>query len=197
MRKLSNIQENPIDNFIYIFVEQITPYLKKLNFTPNIITTIGNISAVYGVYLLYHKNYFSILFIAFTYFCDCVDGYFARKYDMVTVFGDYYDHTSDIIKHILIFIVLYNLNPKLFFKIIPVILFFVIVLSIHFYNQEIIYDKQEESETLSMIKNVFGDFLSESKKDANYYIQYTRYFGAGTSSFVLLILMAIFINTKK
>ena len=31
------------------------------------------------------------------YIFDCIDGFYARKYNMTTVFGDWYDHISDIL----------------------------------------------------------------------------------------------------
>ena len=39
MRKLSMIYENPVDNFLYIYVEILAPYMNKYNITPNMITT--------------------------------------------------------------------------------------------------------------------------------------------------------------
>ena len=32
------------------------------------------------------------------YFFDCMDGHFARKYNMVTEFGDMYDYITDLSK---------------------------------------------------------------------------------------------------
>ena len=47
------------------------------------------------------------------YYFDCIDGPMARKYNMVTVFGDYYDHGTDIICFTLVnyyYFTLYNFS---------------------------------------------------------------------------------------
>ena len=99
MRKLSVKYENPIDNIIYLYVEPLAPYMHKYNITPNMITTFGNISWVYGLYLLYNHEYvYSALLFGLSYYFDCLDGYVARKYDLISIFGDYYDHISDVTK---------------------------------------------------------------------------------------------------
>jgi phosphatidylglycerophosphate synthase len=46
---------------------------------------------------------------------DCFDGYFARKHDMITVFGDWYDHITDWLVVLLLCYVIYknkNINSK-------------------------------------------------------------------------------------
>jgi phosphatidylglycerophosphate synthase len=42
-----------------------------------------------------HVKTFAVLW-ALQGFWDCADGYYARKYGMVTSFGDAYDHATDI-----------------------------------------------------------------------------------------------------
>ena len=42
-RKIENHTENPLDNILIDFSENISPGLRKLGFTPNMLTTIGTI----------------------------------------------------------------------------------------------------------------------------------------------------------
>lgn len=108
MAKINPVYENPFDNFIvFELCEPISDFLNSKKITPNIVTTIGVISSLIGAYFLYeHKIYLFILFYLFAYFCDCLDGYMARKYNKQTKLGDYYDHVTDIIQMALIFLIL-------------------------------------------------------------------------------------------
>ena len=109
------IQEfnNPLDNFYLNIIEKINPILYKLNFTPNIITTISFILGLLTAYFIYRECYISAgISYFFSYFFDCVDGNFARKYNMTSKFGDYYDHITDCINNLLILYVI--LSSKLY-----------------------------------------------------------------------------------
>ena len=96
MRKIESNLENPIDNILIDICDFILPTLKVLNFTPNILTTISLIFGLLSVYCLFRedKKCFAIFYLV-SYFFDCVDGMMARKYNMVSRFGDIYDHTKD------------------------------------------------------------------------------------------------------
>ena len=108
-------------------------YSKKYGFTPNILTTISLIFCGISALLLINRNYLLAAFMyLISYYFDCMDGHFARKYNMVTKFGDYYDHFADITKVILILYVLYNIDSKKFFIIIPFIILFIFLASVHF-----------------------------------------------------------------
>ena len=112
--------ENPIDNIFYTLANYINPYLYKLNVTPNMITIFGLISALISHYFLYNYNILvAFLFIIIAQFCDCIDGQYARKYNMSSKFGDLLDHGVDFIKlTILCFILYYRYNLTTFLKII-------------------------------------------------------------------------------
>ena len=111
MRKLPNCIDNPIDTMLVDIADVIDPYFKAIGMTPNMITTLGLISALISIYKLCSKQYkLAALFFLLSYFFDCMDGNFARKYNMVTDFGDYYDHSVDIFKSVIIyFLLFYNL----------------------------------------------------------------------------------------
>ena len=188
MRKLLKSQENPIDNLIYVVVEKIAPFVyKNLGLTANAVTTIANIFGLLSVYCI-HKFQFILsgIFWIFAYVCDCLDGYIARKYNHATIFGDYYDHISDVIRYLLIFWQLYIINPMLFFKILPFVLFVLILKIFHFSIQENIHGGNK-SPFLSGFKKIF---LFVDKSNAEYYVKYSRFFGAGTYiSFIFLIIL--------
>ena len=159
MRKIPSKYENPFDNFIYKIVIFITPYLRKLNLTPNQITTIGNIFGITGIYKLYKNNYISsaILYLI-RYIFDCIDGYYARKYNMITNFGDWYDHISDLLIHLIYIILLYvkKINLFKYFFISYLILLFLVTL--HLYYQEKYYNKNE-APALNITHNIIPNFF--------------------------------------
>jgi hypothetical protein len=103
MKKIPENLENPIDNFLYNISNKLSPYFKQLNFTPNMITTLSNIFCLIAIYFITKKQFIlaGILYII-SYYFDCMDGFYARKYNMSSKFGKYYDSISDIIKLILI-----------------------------------------------------------------------------------------------
>lgn len=189
-RKLENHHENHIDNLIYHIVEFLDPYFYKLNFTPNIITTLSLFTGLLSGYLLYKNNYLCIPLHIISYILDCSDGYFARKYKMTSQFGDYYDHFSDLTKTSIILVLLYqknNKNHRISFVILFIVLF--CLAYYHLSLQELIYNKNESS-TL----NLLNDNFTLDKNN----IQYSRYFGTGTVNLIIIIFMFITIsNTNK
>lgn len=72
-------------------------YWKHGNYTPNWLTTFGNIV---GINCLFWWNYYSLHYVAIyclwvRYYFDCADGLMARQFKMTSDFGDWYDHISD------------------------------------------------------------------------------------------------------
>ena len=181
-RKMESKFENPVDNLFINVFNLFDKYLYKLNFTPNILTFISLILSLIGVYYIYNKNYkIGSILLLIGYFFDCCDGNFARKYNMVTKNGDYFDHISDILKIILLYIVIYysNLkkNNKILFYIVNVI--FILLFNIHMGCQECIYNKDlTKSSTLEFTKNLCPGIQ---------YIHYTKSVGCGTFFLVLCI----------
>ena len=72
---------------------------------------------------LFYKDYRTLagLFYIINYFFDCVDGNYARKYNLVSKIGDLLDHLTDIIVSIIILCIMYKKNSKLFIYFIPLI----------------------------------------------------------------------------
>ena len=110
---------HPIDVGMYYNAYNISSTLKKYNVTPNNITTLCAFYGILSCYSLYNGYKYTAIFLSIvSYFFDVCDGIYARKYNMVTEFGDYYDHFTDLIQYVVyigILIKNYNLlnNHKL------------------------------------------------------------------------------------
>jgi len=194
MRKLPDEYENPFDILIYKIVIKIEPYFKKWNFSPNQITTIGNIFGIIGIYKLYQCKYIeSAIFYFIRYIFDCLDGYYARKYDKVTIFGDWYDHISDILILIVYIILLYVKNKKIFSKIGIIFVLMLYFMLLHFYYQEIYYKNEKESPTINAIQKVIPTFLlPKDDSDLSCKLYKTKYFGNGTLVVIVMLILVYY-----
>lgn len=94
-----------IDNLIMRRIcEPCAPILKSTNHTANLISTYGCIFMIGALYNLYNDNIFRFsTYFWISYVLDCLDGYYARRYNMVTKFGDIFEHVRDVLS--LLFIV--------------------------------------------------------------------------------------------
>lgn len=192
MRKIPREYENPIDNINLDIAEFICPYFRVLNLTPNDLTTISFIFGLLAIYFLWTYN---MVLFAFTFYIsylfDCFDGHYARKYNMVTTFGDIYDHVKDIVIIILLIYVCfyrYKVNSKIRNTFIGILVISLILATAALGCQENIYNKNE-SVTLR-----FTTLLSPSNCKDN--IHYTKIFGCGTF-YLIFILLCIFLNYHK
>lgn len=185
VNKISDHLENPIDTFLYKIIDKHLEFYYKNNFTPNKITTLSLISGLLSGYAFYKDQYIlSALLFMSSYYFDCADGKLARKYNMVSKFGDIYDHVTDVTKvGVLIFLMYYksknNLN-KFTKVIIPgIILYILLILFLE--CQEKIYNKQESEIILQ-----FGIFTPEECKKN---IKYLRYFSPATITLYITIII--------
>lgn len=98
--KVIDLMKDPIDSMTLKLVAEVTPYFYRLNFTPNMITTLGIISRMISIYLLFQgqKVYFLVGQVI-GYFFDVMDGYYARRYQMTSKFGDLLDHLGDLVNY--------------------------------------------------------------------------------------------------
>ena len=95
--KLATEHENPIDRVFIALVDKAAPLAHRCGATPNMITTlsvVAGLMASRAVWLGNRKLAFAG-WALLAYFFDCLDGHMARKYNMCSKFGDYYDHLSD------------------------------------------------------------------------------------------------------
>jgi phosphatidylglycerophosphate synthase len=187
VNKLQPELNSPIDNIFNLIADSQLNFYYNLNFTPNMLTTLSLLTGIGSVYAIYKDSYVlaAILWLV-SYFYDCIDGKFARKYNMVSKFGDYYDHISDLIKIVGVFCILYykiSRNKDNTYFIILSILFFgilCIIAYIHTMCQEIIYAKND-----SPVLSSYNILPKMSKETCSKNMYYLRFFGLGT--IVLLV----------
>jgi phosphatidylglycerophosphate synthase len=191
-RKIDKIYENPIDNILIDLAHWMNINLfRTLHFTPNILTTISLLFGIMAPYFYYKKRYaLSSLCFMLAHLFDCADGDYARTFNMVTVFGDYYDHIGDITKVVLLIYVILIHKIDITLKIGFIVTFITLgfMSCVHLGCQERIYDPDAD-DFLSNLKP-----LCKDKKN----IVWSRYFGVGTNIlFVSLFLFFARQNSKR
>tara|TARA_B100001094_G_scaffold333314_1_gene410612 strand:- start:2076 stop:2660 length:585 start_codon:yes stop_codon:yes gene_type:complete len=187
-RKIPREIDNFIDNILIDFSSFISPFLKQLNFTPNQITTIGNVFGLLCVKNLEYQNYKSAsIFYLLRYICDNTDGFYSRKYNLETPFGDNYDHYSD---YIFLAVTTYYLYFKVefinknTFWFIFIILF--ITSTIHLgCTEQFFQSKEGVNSHLNKLKAVCP------KKNI---INFIKYFGSGT--FIIFVTLSLYYYTN-
>jgi phosphatidylglycerophosphate synthase len=180
-RKIDSEDENPIDDVLIKCCKSLSEIIheKFPSTTPNMITTVGLIFGLSSIYCIYKEKYILGFFLFWiSYFFDCLDGFYARKYNMITKFGDYYDHIRDLIIGvsviILIFIKLKGENLRILYTMI--ILTSLYAFLAHIGCQEKNSNHKEHNDCLSL----FEGLCKKTK-----WIEITKYLGNGT--FILII----------
>jgi len=184
MKKIPDEIDNPIDNILISLSDKLCPFLYETGHTPNMITTYSLITGLLSCYFLYHHNIsLFCIFYLLSYFFDCVDGHFARKYEMTSDIGDMYDHIKDIsIVALIIYIVCCNCG-KITLTHITVFVVALVMMSIHFSCQEMNCDDKFNGKNNSFIPS--GAFCGDKDN-----IMWTRFFGCGTFQIVFIVLVS-------
>ena len=178
-RKIDRSMENPIDNILIDISYHVGQAIKHIPYmSPNVITSLSLIVSLYAVYKIFNGFYMigGILFF-FGYFLDCLDGNFARSNNMVTDFGDYYDHISDSVKIISLIAVILVLKIKVKTK--ALFSFFLILFTYLSFIQLDCQEKNSNTQKTDTLNVLNG--LCPNKK----YIHKSRYFGTGTFNFII------------
>jgi phosphatidylglycerophosphate synthase len=215
--KISSSRENPIDILNIRLADFLCPLFKKINLTANNITFLSMIFGLISIFYLYKHNWkmFAIMYYI-SYFFDCMDGHYARKYKMVSKFGDYFDHIKDVLVFLGIFIVLvrkYIVSLKIWIIFVIVLFIFTILMMCHIGCQEKIYHEDDDISTKTETKTKTETETDEEKKNKDNHlkneespsltklknicfgkakntIQFTKWFGCGT--WVLILLVCIY-----
>ena len=184
-RKINPDQENPIDNILISFCDPLSEVLRRLFpwLTPNMITTVGMLFGFLTFYFILKHDYVLAFFkFWISYFLDCLDGYYARKYKMMTKVGDIYDHVRDVLVTgsiiILIFMKINTAPLKAAFTIVT--LFFMFVFLMHMGCQERNSKNKQHNHSLSPLQGL-------CKQEE--WIHQTKYVGNGT----FILILSIFI----
>jgi len=192
-RKICSDHENPIDKTLVYMCEKVAEFIRSKDtykiITPNMITTVGLLMGVIAIALLYKKQYYlAFIFFWLCYFFDCLDGYYARRYDMVTQFGDYYDHFRDIFVNVAVSILIYQQLSTPEEKSVFTIVFIVsiILMFTHFGCQEMNSAITDNNACLKILSPLIGH---------KEYIDYTKYFGNGTFTMVISLFI-LYLSVK-
>lgn len=198
MRKTPAELTGSIDNKILDFVEATSPYFKAMNFTPNMLTTLSLITGLASMYYFYYDNAIPATILYFlSYLFDCYDGFYARKYGMVTDFGDYYDHVKDVSIALIFFFIVYlkigylNKTEIIVFIIVGVVL--LLLGTVHIGCQEVYYGKPHESHSLNSTMKLCP---SQDKEVATKVLRNIRQFSVGMFVIYILVLMNYVIYKK-
>lgn len=106
-------EKSIIDRYLFNYLTDYPVDLSyKFGFTPNMLTTVSFSLQLLSIkFLLNDDLLLYSLFYILGYYFDCIDGPLARKYNMVTVFGDFYDHITDVLCFLMtLFIYIVKLN---------------------------------------------------------------------------------------
>ena len=131
--------DNPFDVYMSKVCVQIAPFFKLLRFTPNGITALSFVTGLLSIYHFYECRPILasvLLFVSFMF--DYLDGIYARKYNMVTKFGSYFDHFKDLFVFVLYLVVMSISKLKVNTKLVLIIISFIslVVYTIHVACQE-------------------------------------------------------------
>ena len=103
-----------------------------------------------------------------------MDGDFARKYNMESKFGDYYDHITDTLRLVIfICIIAYQYNEKINYKICILTIIMFILTCTHLGCQERWSLYNNHADSLSRLKV----FCHISKQNLSKVLNITKYFG--------------------
>lgn len=176
-RKVSAEIENPIDNILIYFSEIISPGFKKIGFTSNGLTTISLLLGSASLYHLYNHDLTKFtLYASFSYLFDVMDGYYARKYNMMTQFGDKYDHFKNIIMVLIGVFIVYKQYGIHSHPILIVIGLVLMVLGlINAGCQEKLKTNQKQDDILKIL-----DPVTPNTNNCSDYARYLKYFGSGS-----------------
>lgn len=187
MRKITSSMENPLDTVILDYCDPLLEPLAKMGVTPNMITLFGMCVRIWSIWSLFRGDKVSFLIGAILgYYCDCLDGHFARKYNMITVVGDLLDHFSDAMFQLgIVYYLVSSSTLKDSCMIWPIMIVYALFLfgtMIHVGCTQKQYNGSQ-METLDMLKVFCLD---------KEWIYFTRFFGPATFMFVSIVLATIF-----
>jgi phosphatidylglycerophosphate synthase len=152
------------DKLLYVLVQNSLSFWHDINFTPNMITTLGAISSYLSLKYYYKGNKkYSILFLLLRAYFDYTDGALARVYNQISKFGDYYDHIVDSVFLIVLNIIIYNKfkNKNRSILILSILNIFSWNMLSIFGCDEIKYNKLDESDCLSLTAKMCNKALYE------------------------------------
>lgn len=193
-RKIEAQLENPIDNMLIAVSDKLCPIFKRLNFTPNGITALSAITGLGALYFLYQKDTTQFtIYLIISYLFDVMDGYYARKYNMVSDEGDRFDHYKDILFMAIGAYILYSQYNITNFPILIIVIIGLYFLSLIYLGcQEFMASQDNQSDSLSFAKTGVSA-LSMDAATCKKRMGMLRWFGSG-SMILVIILSVLYLN---
>ena len=192
--KIKNIKD--IEDFgsyySYKFSDITCVYLNKIPYmSPNLLTTIRNLILIHIIYkIVIKKNFKNIpVYVFLIGLIDTLDGTYARKYNMETKFGDYYDHISDITTTLILILLIYNYSKN---KYDMVIIFIFLLLTLqHFVCFEKYISKTTDLDTGRNSVKIINDLCPYNDIDKLYnYLKKIKYVGYSTYYIIIAIIFS-------
>lgn len=184
--------EDTVDNKFCGWSDQLSPHFKKLNFTPNMITTLALFCTIAIIYfILQNKCGIAAGFYLLAYFFDCMDGLYARKYEMTSKYGDYYEHIVDWIRNISVLIMIFY-SCSCDSSIVPIVI--IIILFILGNIKQAYQDKyyklrtgRDETESLNFLEKIVAP--PDNIEDIDNGLKKLKYVGWGTFTLVVAVVL--------
>lgn len=197
MKKQVNYQEkSELDDYgsmyFYKFADIVAEKIHKIPYmSPNIITTIRNVLLLNICYKVFYKQDFDNLaiYVFLIAILDCLDGEYARKYNMISKFGDNYDHLSDFVTNLVLLFIIYKYSDTKYNIIIA--LLFLFTASQQMICSERYRKKYMNLETSRDSLNIFNPICKfKTKSGLENFLEKYRFLGYGTYYMVLTILIS-------
>lgn len=197
MKKELNYQEkSEFDDygsmFLYKFADILVEKLNKIPYmSPNVITTFRNLILLKICHKVFFKNDFKNLpvYVFLIAVLDCVDGEYARKYKMITKFGDNYDHISDFITNTILLFIIYKYSDNKYNFIVALLFLFTA-------SQQMICSERYRKNYLNLNTsrdslNRFGFLCKpQTREGLENKLEKYRFLGYGTYYMILAILVS-------
>lgn len=177
--------KNIFDKNLYKSIEPLCSFIHEHadhDIIPNVITTASLLVRVYGLFAL-DRNRKLVASLCFFggYYLDCVDGFYARKYNKCTPFGCAYDHFNDIVTCMFFGVVAWR--KKMHVTVIMLILLTFFTANQIMCDEAVFSNKTHFFDLICTRLNSFKLFNSD---------EFVKYFG--TTTWILLVSLAILIE---
>lgn len=182
-QKLLSKYEDPVNLLTINNSEPVLRFFKKHNFTANHLTLLSFVFGMLSCYLYFldYKIYAGLCHMI-SYYFDTIDGPYARKYKITSDIGDILDHTNDIVRHTLIFYLIYKKEPEKIKNNYVLIMLFILTMVQLGCQEKYKGDKEGR---------VFSHMMILCPGDPNKIIPYAKFFGDGVFAlYIALLIMA-------
>lgn len=169
--------------------DYVSPIIKKYNFKPNDITTYGILLNAFALINLLNGEFLVFILLFFTaYFCDILDGRYARTFNMETINGKKYDRFADWLKLVTTYLVFTEIyHKKITYKVIGFTILVFTLCNIHFSIKKSIENNDEESKCVKIWSKCVS-WLSREKIEK--ISIYTRQFDESMTILLLVLIMS-------